>query len=239
MKPMQATSFILAALAAAGAARGAEQAGTPDDWELPMHVPGPYWMVLADRAEAGFGDDEDSYTWDVQGWYGGDFKRLRFKTEGEGEQGESPEDAELQLLFSRLFAPYWEWQLGVRHDFEPGDGRSHLVAGIQGEAPYRFEVDAAVFVSEHGDVSLRAEFEYDLRITQRLVLQPRAELNAALSDVPEFGVESGVNGAEIGLRLRYELRREFAPYLGVAWETDFGGDDPSATSLLLGVRAWF
>lgn len=248
MKAMRSILLITAALAAAGSAAGAEQAGTPDDWELPMHVPGPYWMVLADRAEAGFSDDEDGYAWDVQGWYGGDFRRLRFKTEGEGEQGESPADAEVQLLFSRLFAPYWEWQLGVRHDFEPGSGRSHFVAGVQGEAPYRFEVDAALFASEDGDVSARFEAEYDLRITQRLVLQPRLEVSAAFSDVRELGIARGFNSSELGVRLRYELRREVAPYFGIEWSRQYGGtadlaraagEHTSATSVVAGLRLWF
>lgn len=226
----------------------AKQAGTPDDWDMPMHKPGPFWMVLGDRAETGFSDGHDSYTWDVQGWYGYDWNRLRWKTEGEGIQGESPEDAEVQLLFSRMFAPYWEWQVGVRHDFEPGPARNHFVAGIQGAAPYEFEVDAALFVSEDGDVSARFEAEYDLLLTQRLILQPRLEINAAFSEVPAFGTGRGINNSELDLRLRYEFRREFAPYIGISWGQQYGdtadllrqaGEDTSETSVVAGVRFWF
>ncbi|MBT8085851.1 MAG: copper resistance protein B [Woeseia sp.] len=221
----------------------AKQAGTPDDWEMPMHKPGPFWMLLGDRLESGFADGTDRYAWDVQGWYGYDFNRLRFKTEGEGEHGRSPEDAEVQLLFSRLFAPFWEWQVGVRRDVATGSGRSHVVAGIQGQAPYRFEVDVAIFVSEDGDTSGRAEVEYDLRLTQRLVLQPRVELNVSWSDVSELGITRGFNSAEAGVRVRYEVQREFAPYFGITWQkrNRIAGDagESSTASLLLGVRAWF
>ncbi len=244
------TRILLAAALLAGAqlVHAAENAGTPADWPMPMHVPGPYGMLLGDRLESAFTDGHESYAWDLQGWYGGDYQRLRFKTEGEGEHGESPEDAELQLLYSRLFAPYWEWQLGLRHDFEPGDGRSFAVAGIQGAAPYEFEVDAGLYLSEDGDLSLRFEAEYDLLLTQRLVLQPRLELDAALNDAREFGVARGLNGSELGLRLRYELRREFAPYVGLEWERAYGataglvradGGDASEIAFVAGVRFWF
>lgn len=225
-----------------------EPAGTPDDWPMPMMGNHPYGMLMSDRFEVGFADEADTYVWDVQGWYGGDGDRWWLKTEGEGEQGEPPDDAELQLLFSRMFAPFWDWQVGVRHDFRPRPDRSHLVLGVQGVAPYEFEIDAALFLSDQGDVTGRFEAEYDLRITQRLILQPRFELNAAFSDDTEIGLASGINATELGLRLRYELRRELAPYVGIAWERAHGGtadlaraedESTSSTSLVIGVRAWF
>lgn len=225
-----------------------EPAGTPPDWEMPMHEPGSYWKLLADRIEAGFSDDRDTYAWDVQGWYGGDRKRLWIKSEGEGAQGESPEHAELQLLYGQMFAPFWDWQIGIRYDFEPDPSRSHLVLGVQGVIPYRLEFDGALFVTEEGDVTARIETEYDLKITQRLVLQPRVELNAAFSDDREIGMGSGLNSTAVGLRLRYEFRREFAPYLGIEWEQLYGdtkdfakdaGESGSLTSFVIGIRGWF
>lgn len=225
-----------------------EPAGTPQDWPNPIPDQKPYWMVLSDRLEARYSDEKDIYVWDVQGWYGGDYSRLWIKTEGEGEQAKSPESAELQALFSKRFLPYWDWQIGIRHDFEPSPDRTHAVIGLQGVVPYEFEWDSAIFVSEEGDVTARIETEYDLRVNQRLVLQPRLELNAAASDVPELGVASGLNSSELGVRLRYEIRREFAPYVGISWEKLYGdtadiarleGGGTSTTFLVFGLRAWF
>lgn len=227
---------------------GYDPAGTPDDWPNPIPDQKPYWMVLSDRLEARYNDDVDIYVWDLQGWYGGDFNRLWLKTEGEAEQGKSPESAELHALFSKRFSAFWDWQIGVRHDFEPSPDRTHAVIGLQGLVPYKFEWDSALFVSEEGDVTARIETEYDLRITQRLIIQPRLELNAAASAIPELGLGSGLNSTELGLRLRYEFRREFAPYIGISWEKRYGdaadfakreGEPTSATFLVIGLRAWF
>lgn len=246
---MKRSAFPAAALVLSAAQAFAyEPAGTPDDWPKPVMDDQPFGMLLTDRLEAGFADELDSYVWDVQGWYGGDRDRLWMKSEGEGEQGHSPEDAELQLLFGRMFAPFWDWQVGVRHDFRPRPDRSHLVLGVQGVVPYEFELDSALFVSDEGDVTARLEAEYDLRITQRLILQPRFELNAALSEDRAIGLDSGINKTELGLRLRYEIRRELAPYVGISREQLHGGtadlarderEPTSVTSLVLGFRAWF
>tara|TARA_R110002049_G_scaffold308839_1_gene514405 strand:- start:13300 stop:14037 length:738 start_codon:yes stop_codon:yes gene_type:complete len=245
---MKRQLILLLLMLAAPQAWAYEPAGTPQDWPNPIPDQKPYWMVLADRLEARYSDEKDIYVWDVQGWYGGDYNRLWIKTEGEGEQGKSPESAELQALFSKRFLPFWDWQVGIRHDFEPSPDRTHAVIGLQGVVPYEFEWDSAIFVSEEGDVTARIETEYDLRVTQRLVLQPRLELNAAASDVPELGIGSGLNSSELGVRLRYELRREFAPYVGISWEKLYGdtadiarreGEDSSATFLVIGLRAWF
>tara|TARA_R110002049_G_scaffold272614_3_gene450231 strand:+ start:781 stop:1521 length:741 start_codon:yes stop_codon:yes gene_type:complete len=240
--------FLVTSLLLPCAAHAYEPAGTPPDWKMPMHEPGPYWKVLGDRLEAGFSDDADTYTWDIQAWYGGDRNRLWVKTEGEGEQGHSPEDAELQLLYGRMLAPFWDWQIGVRYDLEPNPSRTHLVLGLQGVIPYEFEFDGAVFISDEGVATARAELEYDLKITQRLILQPRLEVNAAFSADEQLGLGSGLNSTELGLRLRYELRREFAPYIGIAWEQLYGdtreiarsgGESGSLTSLVVGFRGWF
>lgn len=240
--------LLIVLLAIACIARADKPSGTPADWEPPVPKPGPFWMVLGDRMESGSADGDGSYAWDVQGWYGYDWNHVRWKTEGEGEAGRSPEDAEIQLLFSRMFAPYWEWQLGIRHDFRPEAGRNHFVAGVQGVAPYEFEVEAAVFISEDGDASARIESEYELLITQRLVLQPKLELNAAFNEAKASGIESGVNNTELGLRLRYEIRREFGPYIGVEWSQGYGNTaarmraaaaDTSRTLIVAGLRSWF
>lgn len=225
-----------------------EPAGTPSDWDSPMGPQKPFWMFLADRLETGFSDEVDSYVWDAQAWYGTGMTRLWLKSEGEGEQGESPEGAELQVLYSRLIAPFWDWQIGIRHDFEPSPNRTHFVVGLQGVVPYEFEWDSAFFVSDEGDITARIEAEYDFMLTQRWILQPRLELNGAFSSDREIGIGSGVTSSELGLRLRYHFRREIAPYIGVAWEQLYGetkdiarleGEAGSITSLVFGVRIWF
>lgn len=245
---MLAKALMFAFLSASSVAVADPRAGTPADWEPPMHDPGPFAMVLADRLETGFAGEEDHYLWDAQGWYGGDRNRLWWKTEGEGEQGSSPDDAELQLLYGRMVAPFWDLQIGIRHDLRPRPDRSHVVLGLQGVAPYEFEVDAALFLSTEGDVTARVEFEYELLLTQRLILQPRLEINAAASDDRETGIASGVNTTELGVRLRYEFGRKFAPYLGVSWQQSHAGSadlaraagaPTSLTSLVAGVRFWF
>jgi copper resistance protein B len=206
------------------------------------------YNVLIDQLEARVTNARDGYFINAQGWYGGDIDRLWVKTEIEADFGRKPEQAEVQLLWSHALDPWFNLQTGVRYDFEPTPSRAHLVAGIQGLAPYWFEVDGAFFLSEKGDVTARFEAEYDQRITQRLILQPRAEIDFALQDVPEIGVGSGLSKAEIGLRLRYELVREFAPYIGIEYNETFGdtakferaeNGDVSHFSFVFGVRAWF
>ncbi|MGQ0590249.1 MAG: copper resistance protein B [Sphingosinicella sp.] len=206
------------------------------------------FAVMIDRLEASIQGGRDGYAWDAQAWYGGAIDRLWLKSEGEGAFGEVPEQAELQVLWSRALDPWFNLQAGVRHDFRPDPERSYFVLGIEGLAPYWFEVDGALFLSNKGDLSARFEGEYDLRITQQLILQPRLELDFALQDVPEIGVGSGLSSGEAGLRLRYEIVPEFAPYVGVQYGRAFGdtarfrrlaGEDIGGWSLLVGVRAWF
>lgn len=204
--------------------------------------------VIADRLEAGFSDGHDGYLWDVQGWYGGDVRRFWWKTEGEGESGGDLESAEVQALYSQAVTPYFDVQAGLRYDLRPQPERAHLVLGIQGLAPYMFEVDAAAFLSTEGDLTARIEAEADYRLTQHLMLQPRVELELAGGDIPELGLGAGLTSAEVGARLRYEIVREFAPYVGIERESALGatrdlveaaGGDPDATRLVVGVAAWF
>jgi|TARA_R110002096_G_scaffold418245_2_gene622227 copper resistance protein B len=208
-----------------------------------------YSQVLVDRLEYQTNEGNEVITWDAQGWYGGDAERLWVKTEGTYllETGNT-EEAELQLLYSRAIARFWDLQAGIRQDFRPRPTRTYGVFGVQGLAPQWFEVDVAAFVSDEGDVSARALAEYDLFVTQRLILQPLGELNFALQDVPELGVGSGLNSVELGLRLRYEIEREFAPYVGVSWTRLMGdtedfaraeGENVEPLSLVAGIRVWF
>jgi len=245
------TLIWLAACLCSGLAAAAEQTptGAPAEWGIPMMGDQNFWMVMLDRFEYGDSDDGDNRLWDAKAWYGGDDNKLYVKSEGEGNTGEALEEAEVQLLYDRLVAPFWSLQAGVRHDVRPSvEDVSYATFGVQGLAPQWFETDIAAYLSEDGHISLRGEFEYEVLLTQRLVLQPRLEVNASLDDVPRLGIASGLNSTEAGLRLRYEIRREFAPYLGIRWERVHGdardfaraeGEPLSKTSYVIGLRAWF
>ena len=232
---------------AADAIWGAEAMAASREDLRKTHGDFPVFWFQGDRFETQVRDSSDAYLWDFQGYYGGPTKRLWFKSEGEGEWGAAPEDAEVQALYAKAFAPFWDVQAGIRHDIG-GPDTTHAVIGVQGLAPYMFEVDAALFLSTRGDVTARIEAEIDQRITQRLILQPRVEANLSAQDIPQLGVGAGLDQIEAGVRLRYEIRREFAPYVGIeqSWRTgagaDFaraGGEDPSVTSFLVGIRFWF
>ncbi len=204
------------------------------------------WLQ-GDRLEYRVRDGSDGYLWDIQGYYGGDLNKFWFKSEGEGSFGEPTEQAEIQALYSRAIGPFFDLQLGVRQDLT-GPDRTHAVIGVQGLMPYMFEVDAAAFLSDKGDLTARIEAEYDQRITQKLILQPRVGANLSAQDIPELGIGSGIDNVELGLRLRYEMVREFAPYIGIEQEWRLGGsrdyarlagEDPSVTNYVVGVRFWF
>lgn len=205
-------------------------------------------LVMANFAEWAPRSGKDSYRWEGEAWFGGDINRLTLKSEGEGLSGDGLNRAELQALYSRSVGPYFNLQAGVRHDFEPRPSRTYATIGFEGLAPYWFEVSGAAFLSNKGDLSARLEGYYDQRLTQRLIIQPRAELNLAASNDRATGVGSGLSDVELGLRLRYEIRREFAPYVGVTYDRKFGrtadyartgGEDVEDARVVLGLRAWF
>lgn len=205
-------------------------------------------QLMLDRLEYRARKGANGYAWEGEGWIGGDINRLAFKTEGEGEVSGPLESAELQALYSRALNPWFNVEAGVRQDFRPSPQRTYAVVGIEGLAPYWFEVGAQAFLSTKGDAHLRLEGSYDQRITQRLIAQPAVEVNIAAQDVPELDIGSGISDIELGLRLRYEFAREFAPYVGIHWERKLGdtaryaraaGEGASATSLVMGVRFWF
>jgi len=207
-----------------------------------------FFHAIADRLEYQMHDSGERFLWDVEGWVGGDMNKFWVKAEGEKTNNDKIEHAEIQGLFSRAITPFFDLQAGVRHDFRPLDMRTFGVLGIEGLAPYGLELDVASFISEDGDVSGSVEAEYDLLITQRLILQPRFEANLAVQDVKEYGVGNGLNDVELGLRLRYEIRREFAPYVGVCWTKKVGEaagfareehEQVESTSFVAGIRVWF
>lgn len=190
----------------------------------------------------------DGFRWEGEGWYGGDIDRLTVKSEGEAVWGEGVESAELQFLYSRAIGPYFNAQAGIRQDLGHGPDRTYAAIGFEGLAPYWFETEGALFLSDKGDLLARIEGSYDQRITQKLILQPMAEANFALQDVPESTIGSGLSDVELGLRLRYEIVREFAPYVGFEWARKVGrtarfaradGEDADSLAFVVGVRTWF
>lgn len=191
-------------------------------------------------------DGDDAQVWELQAWYGNDYNKLWFESEGERVDGE--EDGRVELMWDRIVSRWWSIQGGVRQDFGEGPSRTWADIGIQGLAPYFFEIDAALYVGEQGRTAVRFSGEYDMLITQRLILQPELEFELYGKDDPENGIGSGLSDVEVGLRLRYEIRREFAPYIGVHWERKFGGTadlarneghDVSDLLFVAGLRAWF
>ena len=224
--------------------------------EGPYAQPGPrqlkladehaFWSILGDRLE--YQEDSDSTVYDVQAWYGTTYDRLVIKAEGDVADG-TLEESSTELLWGHALNAYFDTQFGVRLDqFNDGKDRQWLAFGVQGLAPYWFEVDVTAYVSDDGRTALSAEAEYELLLTQRLILQPRAELNLYGKDDAENGLGSGLSDLAVGLRLRYEFSRQFAPYIGVEWTDAYGdtadyrraaGEDTSDTQFVAGLRFWF
>lgn len=204
-------------------------------------------MVLLDQLEWRHSSEGNAGVWEAEGWYGDDYNKVWIKTEGERVSG-STQDARVDLLWDRIFARWWSLQAGIRQDFGEGPSHTWAAIGVQGLAPYWFDTEATVYVGDGGRTALRLKLEYDWFFTQRLILQPEGEANLYSKSDPERQVGSGLSDLEIGLRLRYELRREFAPYVGVVWSRHFGdsaefvraaGGKASEVQLVLGLRAWF
>jgi copper resistance protein B len=246
------TCVVLLAVAGPAAGQGmpqeTPQTGAPAEWMMHMLEPYVVTFVEAERLEARRVEGAHGYLLDLQGWVGTDAGKFWAKVEGAGEFEEAIEEVELQALYSRPVSPFFDLQLGVRQDVATGEPRTHAVMGLQGLAPYWFEVDAAAFVSHTGDVTARLEAEYELLLSQRLVLQPRAEVDLAFQDVEALGLGAGLSGVEVDLRLRYEVRREVAPYVGVSWRQSFGGtadlargagERVAGVALVAGLRLWY
>lgn len=203
--------------------------------------------LLVDRLEAVRTSDQTHGAYELQFRYGRDYDKLVLKAEGEASGGRT-EEARTELFWSRAVSAYWDAQLGVRYDSGEGPERGWLAFGVQGLAPYWFEIDATAYVGNEGRSALRLSAEYELLLTQKLVLQPHVEasLYGKQDDARELG--SGLSDVTAGIRLRYEIRREFAPYIGVEWASKFGGtadharaagEDTRETRVVAGLRFWY
>ncbi|RJG08812.1 copper resistance protein B [Pseudomonas cavernicola] len=204
-------------------------------------------FFLLDQLEYQDADEGSTLNWDAIGWIGGDVDRLWLRSEGERTNGVT-EEAEIQALWGHSIGPWWDVVTGVRQDFKPGSAQTWGAFGIQGMALYAFEAEATAFIGENGQTAARLEGDYDILLTNRLILQPTAEVNFYGKNDPERGIGSGLANTEVGLRLRYEIRREFAPYIGVTWNRSYGntadlasdeGEDDNEARFVAGIRMWF
>lgn len=240
-----------------GTSRPLSSLSHPPDWPSPVDDQKNHSFLLVDVLEfrpsvGGTGSDND-YRWDIEGWYGGDYHRLWFKSEGQQNSAfKADYDVDFQLLYGRFIQQYYDFQMGLRLETQSFQGsnvtRGLAVIGIQGLVPYNYEIESALFIDQGGHVSGRLTATKDLLLSQRLILQVRFETNVAIQRVERFSTGSGLNNLEGGFRLRYEFWRELAPYVGVSLDRSFGDTaslvrqedgDPSQVRFVIGVRAWF
>lgn len=186
------------------------------------------------------------FSLEADAWLGYDLDKIWLKADLEKVAGKT-EEAEVQLLYSKAVAPFWDWQLGLRQDFGPHRNQSWAVAGFKGLIPYFVEADAGLFVGESGRAALRLQFGYEIMFSQRWVLSPELEFNIHGQNNIELGVGSGLSDVQLGLRLRYDLTRKFSPYIGIQWSEMFGnsadfarraGEQRSDSQFVVGVKFW-
>ena len=205
------------------------------------------YFVLFDQLEWQSNAGGTGVNVDTRGWIGGDRDRFWFRAEGDGEDGRVSA-AQTHLFYGRRIARWWDLVAGIEQEFDPGPARTWAAFGVQGLAPYRLEIEFTGYVGAEGRTHLRTEVEYELLLTNRLVLQPQLEMELFGKSDPERGIGAGISTTDIGLRLRYEFKREFAPYIGVLWGNKWGqtadfakaaGDDAGGPRFVTGVRLWF
>ena len=217
----------------------------PGDHAMHEHILNA--MLQIDQLEWQDADAGSALAWDAQGWIGGDIDRLWLRSQGERLNGKT-EQAELQAFWGHAISPWWDVLGGVRQDFKPDDARTWAALGVQGQPLSDIDLQATAYLGEGGQSAVRLETEYDLLLTDQLILQPKAEFNFYAKNEPQRGIGSGLSESELGLRLRYEITPQFAPYVGVSWQRSYGktadyaaqeGEDRSEARLVLGVRMWF
>ncbi|MDR6840695.1 copper resistance protein B [Pseudoxanthomonas sacheonensis] len=222
-------------------------AAAPPSGGHPAHDNSIQHHVLLDRLEGWDADPGAGTAWAMQGWLGTDLNRLWLRSEGERVDGRT-ESADLEVLYGRSVARWWDVVAGIRHDFNPGGSQDFAAIGVMGLAPYMFEVQATGYIGQSGQTAARLEIEYEMLLTNRLILQPMVEVDFYGRNDERRGIGSGLSSAEAGLRLRYEVTRQFAPYVGIVLERAFGrtgdlrraeGEDTDDTRVIAGFRIWF
>ena len=213
---------------------------------MEMNDDARFAMFKLDDFERARSNDAWSSAWNAEASYGGDFDKLWLRSEGEREDRAT--NARLEAFWDHAFASYWDWQLGARHDFGTGPSRSWAGFGVQGLTPYWFEIEATAYFGAQGRTAARLRAEYELLLTQRLILQPEVEVNLYGRDDGARDIASGLSDAEFGLRLRYEIRREIAPYIGIVWKYRRAADGGlfsvpnlagTECQFVVGLRLWF
>jgi copper resistance protein B len=247
---------LLVVVSCAAIARGQEPppvtdadraAAFPDVEGHAAHDTALNYFLLFDQLEWQSLDGGDSGAWDTKGWVGGDRNRFWIRTEGDVRDA-SFAATQTHVLFGRSIARWWDVVAGVRQDVRPGPAQTWAAVGIQGIAPYWFDVQATAYIGAAGRTHFRVETEYDLLLTNRLVLQPLLETELYGKSDPEHRFGAGLATLDLGLRLRYEIRREMAPYVGLVWSRKFfgkadlaeeAGETPAGARLAIGIRTWF
>ncbi len=222
-------------------------AAFPDVAGHTVHDDGVHWFALLNRLETWDADEGDAFGWEGTGWIGTDLDRVWIRSEGESIDG-SIESADVEVLYGRAIARWWDAVVGVRHDFGEDPSQTFAAVGVMGLAPYMFEVSATAYLGESGQFGANVEAEYETLFTNRLILQSLVEADVWGKDDPRRGIGSGLSKIEAGFRLRYEFTRQFAPYIGVVRERVFGGTadlrrvqggDIDDTRVVVGLRTWF
>lgn len=229
----------------------APQRFPPSGWPMPVEDHRRHTFAVADVIDFSPRGDDSDLSWDINGWHGGDFNRLWFKSEGEQSLTEADRNIDVQLLYGRFIGKFYDVQVGGGVQTATFQGRNvtraQAVVGLEAFVPFKSDLETLLLISQDGDLAGRVTYIRDFLVTQRLVMQPRIETNIAGQRVEEFAVGSGLNNIELGLRLRYEIRREFGPYVGISFDRRFfetadlaraEGKDPSQVRFVFGVRAW-
>jgi copper resistance protein B len=223
------------------------KAAFPDVKGHAVHDSAVNYFVLFDQLEWQTGDGPSGMSLDTRGWVGRDRDRLWFRAEGDGADG-GVEEAQMHALYGRQISRWWDVVGGIRQDFRPGPAQTWAALGVQGLAPYWFEIEATAYVGASGRTHARFEVEYELLLTNRLIAQPLFEAEIFGKADPERGVGAGLSTTDFGIRLRYEFRRELAPYIGITWKNSWGktadfaraaGEDTEGVRFVTGMRLWF
>lgn len=222
-------------------------AAIPPSQDHPVHDNAIHSFIMFNRLEASDAEEGSGLEWEAQAWIGTDLDKIWLRSEGERVGGHT-EAADIEVLYGRPIARWWDVVAGVRHDFQPGGSQDFAAIGVLGLAPYKFEVEATAYVGGSGQTAARIEVEYETLLTNRLILQPLVEASFHGKNDARRDIGSGLSTVEAGLRLRYEITREIAPYVGVVREKAFGrtadyrreaGEDSDDTRVVAGVRIWF